>query len=408
MLDLISLIIITTALFSWFNSKFLKMVPGIGVMVIGLLISMTLISLEQYYGDNFIFINSVKGVVGEIDFNHLVLNGLLGILLFSAAIHIQVSDLLRHKYIIILMASVGLILSVILVGLGVWLLGALIGVHIPLVYAFLFGALISPTDPIAVLAIFRSVGAPKSLEIKLTGESLFNDGLAIVIFLILLGISQGVEFSFVSAFGLFIQEVFGGVIVGLVLGYTSNKMIASIDDFTVEILITIALVFSLYIVSSGLHVSNPIAAVVAGLLLGNHGKKFSMKEKTIKHLDDFWHLIDESLNTILFVILGLEVLVISFSLPAIYIGVSSILIVIFSRYFAISLIVNPLKKFQKFTPGVIHILTWAGLRGGISVALALSLPESDYRDIILVSTYIVVSFSIIVQGLSLSKLIKRY
>jgi len=408
MLDLIAYTMIITAIFSYLNSRYLKLVPGIGVMLIGIIISLAFIALD--YSNlipttmsEFIYTN-----IGSIDFNTLVIDGMLGILLFAAAIHVELKDLIKQKYLIALLATVGLIISVLVISVSVYAVSMLLGINMPFIYALLFGAIISPTDPIAVLAIFKSVGAPKSQEIKLTGESLFNDGLAIVIFsLILLAITSDTEITFQHVYLLFTQEVFGGAILGIVFGYIATKMIASIDEYDVEILITIALVFAIYTASHALHVSNPIAAVVAGLLIGNHGKTLAMSKKTVEHLNNFWHLIDEVLNSILFVLLGLKILTINFTMDSIVLAIISIFIVLLARFVGIYALVSSLRPLRKFSKNTIQVLTWAGLRGGISVALVLSIPESDFKNTLLVMTYIVVVFSILVQGLTLGKLIER-
>lgn len=408
MLDLISFTIIITAIFSFLNAKFLKLVPGIGVMLIGILVSLSFIGLNYFEILPASISTSITDTMNSIDFNYLLLDGMLGILLFAAAIHVQFQDILNQKYIIALMASVGLVISVIITAVGVYFVSMILGINLPFIYALLFGAIISPTDPIAVMAIFKSVGAPKSQETKLTGESLFNDGLAIVIFTIVLSAVNGSEeITFADVYTLFIQEVFGGVILGMLLGYIATKMISSIEEYDVEILITIALVFAIYIASHNLHVSNPIAAVVAGLLLGNHGKKLAMSKKTIEHLDNFWHLIDEILNATLFVLLGLTLMTMSFTMDGMLLSIFAIVIVLLARFVGIGLLITLFKPLRSFSSNTIKVLTWAGLRGGISVALSLSLPESEYKDIILVMTYIVVVFSIIIQGLTLGHLVKK-
>ena len=408
MLDLIAIVLVITALLSFINARFLKLVPGIGMMLISLLMSLLFLLVNALGLLPQSFVIELQSLIAGIDFNHLVINGMLGVLLFAAAIHIEIEDLLKQKYIIFSMATVGLVISIFITSVSIYYFSGFIGIQIPYIYALLFGALISPTDPIAVLAIFRSVGAPKTQEIKLTGESLFNDGLSIVIFIVVLGIATGTKEPSISAVSiLFIQEVFGGALLGYVFGYIACKMIGQIDDYDVEILITIALVFAIYIVAHYLHVSNPIAAVIAGLLLGNHGKRFAMSDKTIEHLDNFWHLIDEILNAILFVLLGFELIVIALSVDGLVLGVAAIVITLFARFVGVGILVNILKKARKFSPNAIKVLTWAGLRGGVSVALALSLPESEYREIILIMTYTVVVFSILGQGLTLGKLIKQ-
>ena len=410
MLDLITIILIATAVLGFLNARFLKLVPGIGLMLIALLMSAIFIGLNAFEVLPSGFVLKTQALVSSIDFNHLVMNGMLGVLLFAAAIHVEIDDLLEQKYIILSMATVGLVISVFITSISIYYFAGFIGINLPYIYALLFGALISPTDPIAVLAIFRSVGAPKSQEIKLTGESLFNDGLSIVIFIVVLGIAWGsMENPTVGGISmLLIQEVLGGVILGLITGYIACYMISKIDSYDVEIMITLALVFGIYMVASHLHVSNPIAAVIAGLLLGNHGKRLAMSDKTIEHLDNFWHLIDEILNAVLFVLLGFEIIVITLSIDGFILGMVAIVITLFARFIGVGILVNALKQIREFSPHAVKVLTWAGLRGGISVALALSLPESEYRETILIMTYIVVVFSIIGQGLTLGGLIEKY
>jgi len=400
MLDLITIILIATAVLGFLNARFLKLVPGIGLMLIALLMSAIFIGLNVFEVLPSGFVLKTQALVSSIDFNHLVMNGMLGILLFAAAIHVEIDDLLEQKYIILSMATVGLVISVFIISISIYYFAGFVGINLPYIYALLFGALISPTDPIAVLAIFRSVGAPKSQEIKLTGESLFNDGLSIVIFIVVLGVASGSM--------LLIQEVLGGVILGLITGYIACYMISKIDSYDVEIMITLALVFGIYMAASHLHVSNPIAAVIAGLLLGNHGKRLAMSDKTIEHLDNFWHLIDEILNAVLFVLLGFEIIVITLSIDGFILGLIAIVITLFARFIGVGILVNTLKQIREFSPHAVKVLTWAGLRGGVSVALALSLPESEYRETILIMTYTVVVFSIIGQGLTLGGLIERY
>jgi|JYMV01.1.fsa_nt_gi CPA1 family monovalent cation:H+ antiporter len=410
MLDLISIILIITAIFGYINARYLKFVPGIGLMLIALVVSAVFILSDLTGLLSTSITNEVKHLVLSVDFNHLVMNGMLGVLLFAAAIHVEIDDLLEQKYIILSMATVGLVVSVFITSISIYYFAGFVGINLPYIYALLFGALISPTDPIAVLAIFRSVGAPKSQEIKLTGESLFNDGLSIVIFIVVLGVASGsMENPTVGGISmLLIQEVLGGIILGLITGYIACYMISKIDSYDVEILITLALVFGIYMAASHLHVSNPIAAVIAGLLLGNHGKRLAMSDKTIEHLDNFWHLIDEILNAILFVLLGFELIVVTLSIDGFILGVVAIVITLFARFIGVGILVNALKQIREFSPHAVKVLTWAGLRGGVSVALALSLPESEYRETILIMTYTVVVFSIVGQGLTLGRLIEKY
>jgi CPA1 family monovalent cation:H+ antiporter len=297
-----------------------------------------------------------------------------------------------------------------MVGFSSFYIFQLFGLEIPLIYCLLFGSLISPTDPIAVLGILKHLGAPKSLETKIAGESLFNDGFAVVVFIVLLGIAgagHGDEaVSVSSVLILFLQEAVGGVGFGLIAGYVVFRMLASIDNYQVEILLTLGLVFGGYALASAIHLSGPIFVVVAGLLIGNGGRKYAMSDRTREHLDDFWELIDEILNAVLFVLIGLEVLVLSFDVNYLYAGLVMIPVTLLARFISVGVPVSIMKLRKSFTPNIVRILTWGGLRGGISIALALTLPAGESREALLVVTYIVVIFSIIVQGLTVGKLIK--
>ncbi len=333
---------------------------------------------------------------------------MLSFLLFAGALHINLNDLAERKWSIGSLASVGVLLSTFLVGSAAWwLLGAL-GIGMPYLYCLLFGALISPTDPIAVLGLLKTAGAPKSLETKIAGESLFNDGVGIVVFLALLEVASGhhaVNAGEVTL--LFVQEVVGGALFGLGLGYVAYRMLKSVDNYQVEVLITLALVFGGYALANSLHLSGPIAIVLAGLLIGNHGRAFGMSETTRHHLDVFWELIDEILNAVLFVLIGLEVMVLTFTRAHLVAGLLLIPIVLGARFVGVGIPITVLRLFRSFTPGAVRILTWGGLRGGISVALALSLPAGPERETILTVTYILVVFSIVVQGLTLQRLMRR-
>ena len=284
----------------------------------------------------------------------------------------------------------------------------LLGIEIEFIYCLLFGALISPTDPIAVLATLKSVGAPKRLETKITGESLFNDGVGVVIFVALLGIAQHPESASASHFALlFAEEAIGGILFGLVLGYIGFKLLASLDDYSVEVLISLAMVMGGYTLATAIHTSGPIAIVVAGLFIGNHGRQFAMSEKTRHHLDNFWELLDEILNAILFVLIGLEVMVLVFSRESFIAGLILIVVVLLARWIAVGIPISLFKLKRTFTAHTTRILVWGGLRGGISVALALSLPESPARDTILAVTYVIVVFSIVIQGLTIGSLVEK-
>jgi len=344
----------------------------------------------------------------SIDFNQLVLHGILGALLFAGALHINLEDLAKQKWIIALLATVGVALSTVIVGGLMYFVLQWLGIGIPFIYCLVFGSLISPTDPIAVIAILKTAGAPKELETKIAGESLFNDGVAVVIFMVILGIATGDHEPTVGSIALlFLKEAVGGALFGLAAGYAAYRLLKTVDNYQVEVLITLALVFAGYAAAEALHISAPIAAVASGLLIGNHGRTLAMSEKTIEHVDLFWELLDEILNGVLFVLLGFELLILTFEPSNFTAGLIAIPVVLLARFIGVSLPIWIRKFKREFSPNAIIVLTWGGLRGGISVALALAIPPSPQRELILMMTYAVVVFSILVQGLTIGKLVKR-
>jgi CPA1 family monovalent cation:H+ antiporter len=342
-----------------------------------------------------------------IDFNTTLMHGMLSFLLFAGALHVNLNDLAKNKWIIGFLATIGVCLSTLIIGYtSHWVLNK-IGIELPIIYCLLFGALISPTDPIAVIGILKTAGASKSLETKISGESLFNDGIGVVIFIVLIGIaSGGQEISGANIALLFFQEAIGGIVFGLVIGGIAYGLLKSINNYQVEILITLAVVCGGYSLAYFLHVSGPIAVVIAGLLIGNHGRLLAMSDKTREHIDLFWELVDEILNAVLFVMIGLEVLVLTFDMHYLTAGLFLIPVVLMARFISVGIPVSILRLRRDFSNNAIKIMTWGGLRGGISVALALSLPAGQERDVILVATYTVVVFSILVQGLSIGYLIR--
>lgn len=406
-LTIASILITFSAVFSYINHLYIKLPTTIGLMLIALIFSLLSIGASAV---GFVDVQTfATTLLSQIDFNETLMQGMLSFLLFAGALHINVNDLAKQKWVILSLATAGMIISTFLVGLVSWYLLNALGLNTSLIYCLLFGALISPTDPIAVLGILKTAGAPKSLEVKIAGESLFNDGVAVVIFIVLLGIATGGHD--VTAAGialLFLQEAVGGVLFGLAAGYGTYQMLKRIDNYQVEILLTLALVMGGYALASALHLSGPIAIVVAGLMIGNHGRVLAMSDHTREHLDTFWELIDEILNAVLFVLIGFEMLVLSFNQQYLLAAALFLPIVLLARFISVSIPVSMMKFHREFSPGVIKILTWGGLRGGISVALALTLPAGPDRDLILVITYVVVVFSIVVQGLTIGKLVKQY
>lgn len=406
-LHLIAWLLFFTAGFSYLNHRLLKLPPSIGVMAIALVFSLGLVAA----GETGLLPEleaSAQTLLGSLNFERLVMHGMLGALLFAGALHINIDDLAQQKWVITLLATFGVVLSTALIGGLTYALVQALGLNLPFIYCLVFGSLISPTDPIAVLSIMKTAGASKELETKIAGESLFNDGIAVVVFMVILGIATGEREATLSAIALlFVEEAVGGALFGLGMGYLAYRMLKSINEYRVEVLITLALVFCGYALAETLHVSAPIAAVTAGLLIGNHGRSFAMSETTVEHVDTFWELVDEILNAVLFVLLGLEVLVLTFESSHLLAGVLVIPVVLAARLAGVSLPVLLLKLKREFPPHTIRILTWGGLRGGISVALALSLPSSPERDVILTMTYVVVIFSVLVQGLTIGRLVEK-
>jgi Na+:H+ antiporter len=402
--DIIAILITLSALFSWVNHRFLQLPTTIGLMLISLLMSLFLLAPVPYTDA---LEHDVELMLGSVDFDETLLHGMLSFLLFAGALHVNLHDLARQKWVIGILATAGVVGSTFLVGGGACLLFGWLGLNIPLIHCLLFGSLISPTDPIAVMGILKNAGAPKSLETKIAGESLFNDGVAVVVFLVLLRIAEGGEgTSAVDVLELFLNEAIGGLIFGLVSGWLALKMLCRVDNYQVEVLITLALAGGGYALAEHLHLSAPIAIVVAGLLIGNTGRQQAMSDKTVEHVDDFWELVDEILNAVLFVIIGLEVMVVSLSGAYLVAGLLAIPLVLIARLISVGLPIGILRRFRSFSPGVVTILTWGGLRGGISVAMALSLPEGEPRDILVTVTYVIVVFSILIQGLTLGPVVR--
>ena len=401
---IIAILLTASAVFSYINHRFLKLPTTIGIMLVALAFSLLLNLLGPFGID---IENEVKVMLYSIYFNETLLHGMLSFLLFAGALHVDLSELSKQRGIIVTLATVGVVGATFIIGGLSWYAFGLAGLDIPFIYCLLFGALISPTDPIAVLGILKQSHVPKSLEAKIAGESLFNDGMAVVVFLVLVRFaSGGIEVSAGDVLLLFAQEAIGGVLFGLATGAITYWMLKSVDNYQVEVLLTLALVTGGYALAEVLHLSAPVAIVCAGLLIGNHGRTLAMSEKTRKHLDTFWELVDEVLNAVLFVLIGLEVLTLVYDQKYLLAGLMAIPIVLLARFITVGIPITVMRRFRNFSPRAIQILTWGGLRGGISVALALSLPASDIRDALVVITYVVVVFSILVQGLTIGPLIR--
>ncbi len=402
---ILALLLAIAALFSYLNHRFLKLPTTIGIMMIALLFSLGLLMLKPLVEG---LEDKVVLMLRSVDFDATVLHGMLGFLLFAGALHVNLTDLAEQRWMITFLATFGIIGSTAIIGVLSWWAFDLTGLEVPFIDCLLFGALISPTDPIAVLGILKQVGVTKSLEAKITGESLFNDGVAILVFLVISSIAAGNDhISTWNVIGLFLREAAGGVLFGLAAGFVAYRMLRDVDNYQVEMLITLALVTSGYALAEKLQLSAPIAIVVAGLLIGNHGKLLPMPERTRDHLDTFWILMDEILNAVLFVLIGLEMLVLVFREQYLVAGLIAIPIVLLARFITVGLPITLMRRFRYFSPNAVKIITWGGLRGGFSIALALSLPAGGVRSTLVAITYIVVVFSILVQGLTISPLIKR-
>ncbi|MDP4623300.1 MAG: sodium:proton antiporter [Hydrogenophaga sp.] len=406
-LQIASVFLVLTALLAYVNYRFIGLPTTIGVMATSLVLSLLLLG-----ADTLGFLHDVRAyevsLLSSIDFSDVLMQGMLSLLLFAGALHVDLSALRQYRWQIGVLAVVGTVLSTAVVGLAMWWVLPWLGITIPLIYCLLFGALISPTDPIAVMGILKSSNAPKNLELVITGESLFNDGVGVVIFSLLLGVlASGEVPTWQQGAQLLALEAGGGLLLGLVLGYITFRLLRSIDQYQVEVLITLAAVMGGYTLATHLHVSGPLAMVVAGLMIGNQGRALAMSDTTRHHLDLFWELLDEILNAVLFVLIGMEVAVIHFAQDLFMAAVVTILITLLARWLTVGLPVKLLRSAFKLPKGAGFMLTWGGLRGGISVALVLSLPAGPSREVLLALTYCVVVWSILGQGLTISRVAKR-
>jgi len=404
--EILTVTIVLAAIFGYINQRWIKWPPTIGIMVLALLFSIVLAITGRFIPA---FLQKAVVIIAGIDFQKVLMNFMLSFLLFAGAIHINANRLKKERIPIIVLSTAGTVISTLLVGALSWYLFKLFHLDIDFVYCLLFGALISPTDPIAVLAILKAAKIPPSLEIKISGESLFNDGMAVVLFLsIAEAAKNGTQnFAVFDLVKLFAQEAAGGLLFGAILGYIGFWALRFIDNYSIEILVTLAMVMGGYTLASYLHVSGPLAMVVAGIITGNKAKEEVMSGITQDYLSKFWELIDEILNAVLFLLVGMEMLIIKVNIIVMLIGAIIIFGVLLARWVSVFIPVYFLKFRMPFEKNVVTILTWGGLRGGLSVALALSLAPSMHKDEFVLITYIVVVFSILVQGLSIGRVVKR-
>lgn len=407
MFDIAAVCLAITALLAYVNHRFVGLPTAIGVMAIALLLSLGIVALDAL-GLAGGLRDADEAFVRSIHFSDVLLQGMLSMLLFAGAMHVDLQDLKRQGWAIAGLALIGTLASTLVVGFALWYALPLAGLELPLAWCLVFGALISPTDPVAVLGILKSAGAPPDLETVITGESLFNDGVGVVLFVVLAGALQsGTSPSLAHGAELLLVEAGGGILFGLVLGWLTYRLLKSVDHYQVEVLLTLAAVVGGYALASHLHVSGPLAMVVAGLAIGNHGRALAMSQETRRYVDMFWELVDEILNAVLFVLIGMEVLLLEFSGPLVIASAIAIAVTLAARLATVGAPVAALHARLRLPRGSWRVLTWGGLRGGISVALALSLPRSDSTDVLLALTYGVVVFSILVQGLSIGAVIRR-
>lgn len=396
-----SALIVLASIFSYLNYRFLKLPSTIGIMVIAIVVSIFLVSfgeavLPKTYGH-------LHNLMTGIDFTEVLMGAMLNFLLFAGGIHINLDDLKEQFRPVLIFSTVGVLISTFVVGFGMFYLLPFLGIQLPFIYCLLFGALISPTDPVAVLSILKQANVSKSLETKVAGESLFNDGMAVVIFSVVLQLAIGeqVDLGLESIGMLLLKEAGGGLLLGIILGWITSRLMREVDDYIISVLVTLSVVMGGYLIARQMHISGPLTMVAAGLFMGNFNVKFKMKSITQDYLIKFWELIDEILNAVLFLFIGFELLMIKDLSHFIIPGLVAIVIVLLARVISIW---GPTKFMKRtFSPQTVKVLIWGGIRGGVSIALAMSVPKNEYSEIILSITYCVVVFSIIVQGLTIGK-----
>ena len=391
--ELAAILLVLTAAFGWINHRLAVLPHTIGLLVMGLGASLVIIGAETAFPGLLQF-EDVAGLVRQVDFQETVLDGMLAFLLFAGALHVDAPSLRSRAWTIGMMATVGVVVSTAIIGFGLWAAAGMLGIAMPLPWALVFGALISPTDPVAVLATLKEVKVPSDLQIVMTGETLFNDGVGVVLFAVLVQAAAGGNIEPLHIGQMFFVEALGGAALGGVTGYIAYRAMRAIDDYSIEVMISLALVVATYAVATRLHMSGPLAVVVAGLLIGSRGPRDALSDETQRYLFGFWTLIDEMLNSVLFLLIGLEVLVLRFEPAFGWLMALAVPLVLVARLAAVSGPVLLLGRFRSFVRATIPVLTWGGLRGGISVALALSIPEVAEKSALLAATYAVVLFTL--------------
>lgn len=398
-----SYLIVLAAIFAYVNHRFLKLPSTIGIMVIAITVSVFLI----FFGESVLpkTYGRLNSLMNSINFTEVLMGAMLNFLLFAGAIHINIKDLKEQLLPVMTFATVGVLISTFVVGVAMYYILPLIGLHLSFIYCLVFGALISPTDPVAVLSILKNSNVPKELETKVAGESLFNDGMAVVVFAVVLQLATGknVELTGENIFMLLLHEAGGGVALGVLLGYVTSRMMRHVDDYIISVLVTLSVVMGGYLIARQFHISGPLTMVTAGLFMGNFNRNFKMKSVTQDYLIKFWELIDEILNSVLFLFIGFELLMIKDLNKYTVAGLIAILVVLIARFASIWIPTKFMSFRNRFNPQTVKVLVWGGIRGGVSIALAMSIPKGENSDIILSITYFVVVFSIIVQGLTIGK-----
>lgn len=398
-----SVLIVLASLFAYINYRVLKLPSTIGIMVIAIIVSVILVAS----GDNFLpkTTNGLIKLVNSLDFTEVLMGAMLNFLLFAGGIHVNIKDLKEQFGPVVIFSTVGVIISTFAVAFGTFYLLPLVGIQMPFIYCLVFGALISPTDPVAVLSILKQANVSKSLETKVAGESLFNDGMAVVVFTVVLQLAIGKDIDLnVENIGLLLlREAGGGLLLGVLLGYSASRALRVVDDYIISVLITLSVVMGGYLIAREMHISAPLAMVAAGLFMGNFSESFKMKSETQDYLIKFWELIDEIMNAVLFLFIGFELLLIKDLNEYLLAGGICIMIVLLARWVAIFVPTKFMAFKYRFSPQTVKVLVWGGIRGGVSIALALSIPVNEYSQIIISITYCVVVFSIIVQGLTIAK-----
>jgi len=405
-LELIAVLLTAVALLGYFNHRVLRLPDTIGITAVGVLVSVLLAAAGRAVPGA---AEWARTLAGRFDFSELVLHGLLSVLLFAGSLHVSFADLARQKVPVLVLSTVGVVLSTLLVGVGAWVLLGALGLRLDLMHCLLFGALISPTDPIAVLGVLKTVGVPRALQTDIAGESLFNDGTGVVAFLVLLGLATGAEQATVGGVALLlVQEIAGALLLGAAAGYCAFVLLRGVDSYPVEIIITLALATASYSIADRLHVSAPLTVVVAGLVIGNHGVRHAMSERTREHLLEFWDLLDEVLNLVLFGMVGLLLLAWEGGRVSWVAAILLVPVVLAARFLSVGVPAVLLRPWlERRTPHAVKVLTWGGLRGGISIALALSLPAFVGRDTLVMGTFAVVFFSLLVQATTLDRYLRR-